>query len=303
VPSQIASPISASVVESCIATLCAHPGIADAHVEVDAAGRLEAWIVPPRKRGRIPARGTCLLVDEDGRETAADLCDVSFDGIRLRCRSTPPEVATTVQMVIESPALGGIDGRFGVVRWCHGTELGVGFHGNFDEALDLVRFVQAFVDAAEGVTLELDSAVDPRTRALCSVTCRVRLGEHAETMARTVDLSMEGAQVELELVPTVDWRDEIITLRLQSPREATFCGRVVRQAGRRLGVLFDAEQTDRKVIVDLVRASVLECSISTSSILAWLVAHGCPTPHRVTVIEAIPRDRDGSVDRSELGFR
>ncbi|MGE0142744.1 MAG: PilZ domain-containing protein [Planctomycetota bacterium] len=272
-------------------------------MEVDSAGRLEVWIVPPRHRGRIPARGTCLIIDENGRETVADLCDVSFDGIRLHCRSTPPEVATTVQMVIESPALGGIDGRFGVVRWCHGTELGVGFQGNFDEAVDLVRFVQAFADAAEGVSLDVESAIDPSTRALCAVTCRVHLGAHAETMARTVDLSMEGAQIELELVPTVDWRDEVVTLRLRSPQEATIRGRVVRQAGRRLGVLFDAEQSDRQVIVDLVRASVLESSISTASILEWLVAHGCPTPHRVTVIEAIPRSRDGVVDRTELRHR
>lgn len=281
------------------AILRAHPAIADACAADGTDGVLRLWVAPRPTGARVPAQGRCAVVTDDGEQVAASLIDVSYDGVRMLCDSTPPEVGAHVQMVIESDALGGIDGRLGTVRWRHGRDVGVAFEGNFDEGHALVRFVQAFVDAAAAKE-RTDDPIDPNTRIACELPCLIEFGNETVRAAHTIDLSCAGVFLELDQVPTVDWRDAKINLRLEAAHAPVMRGRVVRQEQGRLGIGLDADDDARRFLVDLVRASVRDATISRAAIAAWLAAHGHRTPMPIEMIDAIPRDAAGAVDHDAL---
>lgn len=284
--------------ERCARALRAHPAVADACAEPDGT-RLRAWFVPDRGRGRVPASGACTLVDENGVEFRGALVDVSYDGVRVRCADAPPEVGAVVQMVIESEVLGGIDGRLGRVRWRRGHETGVAFEGNFDDAHGLVRFVQAFIDAACGASSE-SPALSPQLRARCEVACTVDLGSAGACAGRTVDLSASGLQVELALVPTVDWRDQKLVVQLAIPGAPPLRGSVVRQAGNRLALSLAPDDVAARFLTELVAASVRDTAVARTTLLAWLRAQGVNTPVSLHAVESIPRDAQGMVDARAL---
>ena len=282
------------------AVLRAHPAIDDACATDGADGMPRLWVVPRPSTARVPAHGRCALVTDDGEQVEGSLVDVSYDGVRIHCDSPPPEVGAHVQMVIESDALGGVDGRLGTVRWRHGRELGVAFHGNFDEGHALVRFVQAFVDAA-AATERTEDRVDPNTRIAAQLPCLVEFGNETVRAAHTIDVSCTGVFLELDQVPTVDWRDAKISLRLEVAHAPVMRGRVVRQEQGRLGIGLDADGGVHQFLVDLVRASVRDATISRAAIAAWLAAHGHRTRIPIEMIDAIPRTAAGDVDHDALG--
>ena len=283
----------------CAQVLRAHPAIADAFVAEDELGRTLAWFVPDRHSGRVPATGSCSLIDEGGAEFSGELVDVSFDGIRVRCAEAPPEVGALVQMVIESPALGGVDGRLGRVRWRRGHEAGVNFEGNFDDAHGLVRFVQAFVEAANGPSPE-GPQISPQTRVRCELACMVDLGSAGSCAGRTVDVSAAGLLVELALTPTVDWRDQKLTVSLDVPGAPSLRGTVLRQSGRRFGICLLPDEAASRFLCDLVTACVRDNAVSQSTLHAWLRAHGLGGVTSFCAVESIARDARGVVDPAAL---
>ncbi len=298
---------SVDLAARCAAVLRAHPAVADAVVvrAADSApmrGGMQAFVVPVRGRGRIPAQGTCTVVIEDGSATEGALVDVSFDGLRVRCADSAPEVGRQVLVVIESPVLGGIDGRLGVVRWRQGHDLGVAFAGNFDGGHDLLRFVQSFVDAAHGAVAD-ELQVSPHALVGCELRCVVHLGHAGSCAAKTLDVSASGLLVELALAPSVDWRAERITLDIDLPGAPQLKGSVARQEGARLGILLDADPTAREFLIEVVRAAVRDTTISRMALIDWSIAHGIDPIASIEFVEGIPRLADGEVDEDSLRAR
>lgn len=298
--------------------LLQHPCLLDAHCALQADperpghGQLMAWVVPEPTSLRVPAAGLCTLVTEDGEEFAGSLCDVSFDGLRLKTADVPPSVGARVQAVVESPALGnGLEGWLGEVAWTRGREVGMAFGANWNEREAIYRLIQDFADAGAPAhdAASASDAPSPgrnigrRTRVSIDLPAAVTLPSGRKISLRTRDVSASGLGLEGYRGPDLVGQSLQIELRIHGGADHPLRAVVARQtADGLLGVELDARSDAATWLAEMVDLSIRTRAVGSRVLLGWLGEMlGADLPSvRFVVLDALPRDESGEVETSRL---
>ncbi len=293
--------------------LLQHPCLLDAHCALQADpdrpghGQVVAWVVPEPTSLRVPAAGLCTLVTEDGDEFAGSLCDVSFDGLRLKTADVPPPVGARVQAVVESPALGGgLEGWLGEVAWTRGREVGMAFGANWNEREAIYRLIQDFADAGVSVH-DAESAADApapgrnigrRTRVAIDLPCAVTLPGGRKISLRTRDVSASGLGLMGYQGPDLVGQSLAVELRIYGGADHPLRVVVARQtADGLLGVELDAHCEAATWLAEMVDLSIRTRAVGSRVLLGWLgemLGPDLPSV-RFVVLDSLPRDDDGEV--------
>ncbi|MBK8979463.1 MAG: PilZ domain-containing protein [Planctomycetes bacterium] len=287
------------------AALREHPCLAEVHVaEVPAetagvpggGAAVVAWVVPERASLRVPARGPCLLVEDDGREHPGQLVDVSFDGLRVRVDSVPPPVGAAVQANVEPAALaGGVEGWLGVVCWQAGRDVGISFAGNWDERAALVRLIHECAEQHEQAAAEPEPfPAGPAPRIALDVACTLTDPAGVGHATRTLDISATGIGLVAPAGLHGALHGAAVRLRLGVPggSDRALPGVVVREDGGVLGVALAPDAAARDWLGGLVARAIRSRVVSARSLTGWLAQAGVALPDslRVVVTDALPRD-------------
>lgn len=271
-----------------------HPCIAEARLKIDEehfeSPKLVAFVVPETASFRVPAEGRCSLIDEDGHEWPSSLCDVSFDGMRLRVDQgiVPPAVGEWVQAHVEASAIGGMMGWLGRVCWQRGSEIGVGFLESGD-AEELQRFVQAFSSTPHGA-LEPEAEVGPRTRVMLDVPVQVAFDGGEQRSLRTLDLSPTGVALSGYEGPDPVGRPVEVRLMIPMLDKHVIPGVVVRQDGDLIGLSLAPHPDLRGTLESYVEMAIRTRSVTAPVLQRWVEANlsDVAAPDAWFVVDRLP---------------